>query len=203
MLHANHLIVFDGRTEAARHERLPAKAGTRLDLDHYLEGLLCEPGALPGATALEQARPAGKFTPVHEGWWAAAELGIQRGLGNLHPFGIHRILQPLPHLVFGDVFDVAAHSPDISEEILDACPALPECLVGDRSDNPRAGSESTCNGCIRVDDEYPQQARHRGPVRVPVECQYHGVAYTDLTVADQSVFGCHPSEFLAVERQAD
>ncbi|WP_432420565.1 IS21 family transposase [Nocardia carnea] len=72
LLHANHLVVFDGRTEVARHERLLGKARSRLDLDHYLEGLLRKPGALPGATALEQARAAGKFTPVHEAWWAAA-----------------------------------------------------------------------------------------------------------------------------------
>lgn len=35
----------------------------------YLEGLLRKPGALPGATALEQARFAGKFTPVHDAGW--------------------------------------------------------------------------------------------------------------------------------------
>src|SRR4051812_10537305 len=34
--------------------------------------LVRKPGALPGATALEQARAAGKFTPVHDAWWAAA-----------------------------------------------------------------------------------------------------------------------------------
>lgn len=28
-------------------------------------------GALPGATALEQAKAAEKFTPVHGAWWAA------------------------------------------------------------------------------------------------------------------------------------
>lgn len=33
-----------------------AKDGSRLDLDHYLEGLIRKPGALPGATALQQAR---------------------------------------------------------------------------------------------------------------------------------------------------
>ena len=33
-----------------------------LDLDHYLEILLRKPGALPGATALVQARAAGVFT---------------------------------------------------------------------------------------------------------------------------------------------
>ena len=72
LLHASDLVIYDGRTEVARHERLPGKAGARLDLDHYLEALVRKPGALPGATALEQARAAGKFTPVHDAWWAAA-----------------------------------------------------------------------------------------------------------------------------------
>jgi hypothetical protein len=72
LLHASHLVIYDGRAEAARHERLPGKSGARLDLDHYLEALVRKPGALPGSTALEQARAAGKFTPVHDAWWAAA-----------------------------------------------------------------------------------------------------------------------------------
>ena len=72
LLHASDLVICDGRTEAARHERLPGKSGARLDLDHYLEALVRKPGALPGATALEQARAAGKFTPVHDAWRAAA-----------------------------------------------------------------------------------------------------------------------------------
>ncbi|KAA0015968.1 IS21 family transposase [Antrihabitans cavernicola] len=72
LLHASDLVVYDGRVEVARHERLLAKGGSRLDLDHYLEGLLRKPGALPGATALEQARAAGRFTPVHDAWWSAA-----------------------------------------------------------------------------------------------------------------------------------
>ncbi|MEV0899083.1 hypothetical protein [Actinoplanes sp. NPDC049802] len=70
-LHASHLVVYDDRTEAAWHERLMAKGRTRLDLDHYLEALLRKPGALPGSTALEQARAAGRFTPVHDAWWEA------------------------------------------------------------------------------------------------------------------------------------
>jgi hypothetical protein len=72
LLHASRLVIYDGRTEAARHERLPGRGGARLDLDHYLEALVRKPGALPGATALEQTRAAGKFTPVHDAWWAAA-----------------------------------------------------------------------------------------------------------------------------------
>ena len=64
LLHASHLVVYDGHAEVARHERLPGKSGARLDLDHYLEALVRKPGALPGATALEQARAAGKLTPA-------------------------------------------------------------------------------------------------------------------------------------------
>jgi len=43
-----------------------------LELDHYLEILLGKPGALPGSTALAQARTAGRFTATHEAFWAAA-----------------------------------------------------------------------------------------------------------------------------------
>ncbi|MEU8849802.1 hypothetical protein AB0C70_27065 [Streptomyces sp. NPDC048564] len=47
------------------------QGGSRLELDHYLEGLLRKPGALPRATALEQARAAGEFSPAHDAWWEA------------------------------------------------------------------------------------------------------------------------------------
>ncbi|MDF2709803.1 MAG: family transposase, partial [Nonomuraea muscovyensis] len=72
MLYASHLVVYHKGQEVARHERLIAKGGSRLELDHYLEILLKKPGALPGSTALEQARRSGKFTREHEAWWAAA-----------------------------------------------------------------------------------------------------------------------------------
>lgn len=72
LLHASDLVVYDGRTPVCRHERLMTKGAVKLDLDHYLEVLVRKPGALPGATALEQARAAGRFTPVHDAWWAAA-----------------------------------------------------------------------------------------------------------------------------------
>jgi transposase len=72
VLHASELVVYDRGQQVARHERLTCKAGARLELDHYLEALVRKPGALPGATALEQARAAGTFTPIHDAWWAAA-----------------------------------------------------------------------------------------------------------------------------------
>ncbi|MFI6155152.1 hypothetical protein ACIBCA_20980 [Kitasatospora sp. NPDC051170] len=45
MPHASELVVYDGREEVARHGRLIARGGTRLDLDHYLEALVRKPGA--------------------------------------------------------------------------------------------------------------------------------------------------------------
>ena len=56
----------------ARHERAVGKGTKVLDLDHYLEILPRKPGALPGATALVQARAAKVFTTEHDAFWAAA-----------------------------------------------------------------------------------------------------------------------------------
>jgi transposase len=71
-LRSNELIVLDGRTVIARHERSNSKGVQVLDLDHYLEVLKYKPGALPGATALVQARANGSFSGAHEAFWAAA-----------------------------------------------------------------------------------------------------------------------------------
>ena len=73
MLHASEVVVFDGRSEIARHERSVTKCSQTLVLDHYLEVLLRRPGALSGATALAQARDTGVFTMAHEAFWAAAK----------------------------------------------------------------------------------------------------------------------------------
>ncbi|WP_188278921.1 hypothetical protein [Streptomyces sp. CBMA152] len=70
--HANDLAVYDGGTVVAHHERLGGRFASRLVLDHYLEALPRKPGAFPGSTALEQARAAGLFTPLHDQWWTAA-----------------------------------------------------------------------------------------------------------------------------------
>ncbi len=71
-LRASEVIVFDGRTEIARHPRVVAVHGQSVDLDHYLEVLRIKPGALPGSTVLARARAAGTFTTAHEAFWAAA-----------------------------------------------------------------------------------------------------------------------------------
>jgi len=69
-LRASELLVFDGRAVVARHQRIAAKTGQSVHLDHYLEVLKTKPGALPGSTALARARESGTFTAMHEAFWA-------------------------------------------------------------------------------------------------------------------------------------
>jgi hypothetical protein len=71
-LSASAVLVYDRTTMVARHQRAIGKGAKVLDLDHYLEILHRKPGALPGATALAQARAAKAFTAEHDAFWAAA-----------------------------------------------------------------------------------------------------------------------------------
>jgi len=81
-LRASEVLVFDARTEVARHARSVRKGSTVLLLDHYLEVLARKPGALPGATALAQARAAGTFTCAHDAFWALARKHAGDAGGN-------------------------------------------------------------------------------------------------------------------------
>jgi transposase len=80
-LRANHLIIFDGRREVARHPRLSQRYSYRDELDHYLEILLAKPGALAGSSALATARAEGTFTAAHQAFWDAAMAAHGRAEG--------------------------------------------------------------------------------------------------------------------------
>jgi transposase len=71
-LSATTVAVLDGATVVARHERAAGRFVEVLALDHYLEVLQIKPGALPGATALAQAKASGGFTATHQAYWDAA-----------------------------------------------------------------------------------------------------------------------------------
>jgi hypothetical protein len=71
-LPAMKVEVLDGPRLVAVHERAAGKYAEVLTLDHYLDVLKYKPGALPGATALAQARAAGAFTASHQRYWDAA-----------------------------------------------------------------------------------------------------------------------------------
>jgi len=99
-LSSSTVTVFERNTVIACHERAVGKGVQVLDLDHYLEILLRKPGALPGATALAQARETGVFTAEHEAFWAAA----RRRLGD--PAGTRALIEVLllhRHLQRADV----------------------------------------------------------------------------------------------------
>jgi len=68
-LTATTVEVFDAERLVARHERAAGRYVEVLVLDHYLEVLKTKPGALPGATALAQAKALGAFTPTHQRYW--------------------------------------------------------------------------------------------------------------------------------------
>lgn len=72
LLRAGEVVVFEGGRQVAAHARATVRGSQTLLLDHYLEVLARKPGALPGATALAQARGSGAFTTTHEAWWSAA-----------------------------------------------------------------------------------------------------------------------------------
>jgi transposase len=80
-LSATRIEILDGAQVVAAHERAASKYAQVLTLDHYLEVLKIKPGALPGATALAQAKACGAFTPTHQRYWDAArrERGDQAG----------------------------------------------------------------------------------------------------------------------------
>ena len=81
-LSASAVTVYDRNSVVARHQRAIGKGAKVLDLDHYLEILYRKPGALPGATALVQARAAKKFTAEHDALWAAARKSPWRRRGH-------------------------------------------------------------------------------------------------------------------------
>ncbi len=80
-LGAREVVVLDGARVVAVHVRSLHKGTEDLLLDHYLEVLARKPGALPGATALHQARAVGGFTGVHQRYWDLARRRLGDGAG--------------------------------------------------------------------------------------------------------------------------
>jgi hypothetical protein len=100
-LGASHLEILDGSTVVARHVRSLHKGVETLTLDHYLEILTRKPGALPGATALVQARRAGTFTDAHQRFWDAARRhrGDQAGTRALIEILLHHRRLPTASII--------------------------------------------------------------------------------------------------------
>ncbi len=80
-LSAENVEALDGARVVARHARAVGKGVETLELDHYLETLQVKLGAFAGATALQQARTAGRFSASHDRFYELARrrLGERDG----------------------------------------------------------------------------------------------------------------------------
>jgi hypothetical protein len=110
------VTVFDGPRQVV------ARGGQSLVLDHYLEVLARKPGALPGATALQQARAAGTFTAAHDAFWGMARSTLSDGAGTR---ALVEVLLLQRHLPAGDIeagltAALRLHSPSVDVVALDA-----------------------------------------------------------------------------------
>lgn len=106
--------------------------------------LRAKPGALPGATALQQAKKAGTFTPSHQAYWDAARAAKGDAAGTrwlIEVLLAHRT-QPAAALVAAMDRAVASGALDPQLVILDArrgpAPVAPVVPIGSlaRYDRP-------------------------------------------------------------------
>jgi transposase len=116
-LSASAVTVYDRSSVVARHQRAIGKGAKVLELDHYLEILHRKPGALPGATALAQARAAKAFTATHDAFWAAARKARGDGGGTralVEVLLLHRHLQRADVLAgISAALSVGCTNPDV------------------------------------------------------------------------------------------
>ncbi|MFO1428880.1 MAG: hypothetical protein U1F76_01875 [Candidatus Competibacteraceae bacterium] len=75
------VAIWHGGREVACHARGYRRRQPVLELEHYLEALRHQPGALAGSTPLAQWRAAGRWTAAHDYRWAwrRERQGVQEG----------------------------------------------------------------------------------------------------------------------------
>ncbi|MDD4868059.1 MAG: hypothetical protein PHQ28_13340 [Mycobacterium sp.] len=143
-LSASQVTAYDRNSVVARHQRAIGKGAKVLDLDHHLEILARKPGALPGATALAQARAAKVFTAEHEAFWAAArkargDAGGTRAL--VEVLLLHR------HLQRADVLAGIAAALSVGSSSADVV-ALEARRAADRRGPVSGAYDANQDGCV-------------------------------------------------------
>jgi transposase len=109
--------VADGKV-VARHQRSLHKGTEDLVLDHYLEILVRKPGAMPGSTALAQARASGAFSGVHERFWAEARRRLGDGAGTRALIGVLLLQRRMPAAVVIEAMAAALAIGSIDAEVV-------------------------------------------------------------------------------------
>jgi len=110
-------VIAEGRV-VARHERSLHKGTEDLVLDHYLEILQHKPGALPGSTALAQARASGSFTATHERFWTEARRRLGDGAGTRALIGVVLLQRRLAPEVVSAAMEAALRIGSVDVEVV-------------------------------------------------------------------------------------
>lgn len=117
-LGASDLEVIAAGRVVAHHERSLHKGTEDLVLDHYLEILERKPGALPGSTALAQARASGSFSATHERFWNEARRVKGDGAGTRALIGVLLLQRRLPAEVVIGAMDAALAISNVDPEVV-------------------------------------------------------------------------------------
>jgi transposase len=114
-----HMVeaIADGRV-VARHARSLHKGTEDLVLDHYLEILVRKPGAMPGSTALAQARTSGAFGSTHERFWAEARRRLGDGAGTRALIGVLLLQRRLAAQVVTEAMEAALAIGSVDPEVV-------------------------------------------------------------------------------------
>jgi transposase len=110
-------IIADGGV-VAHHQRSLHKGTEDLVLDHYLEILQRKPGAMPGSTALAQARASGSFTATHERFWTEARRKLGDGAGTRALIGVVLLQRRLAADVVVAAMDAALLIGSVDPEVV-------------------------------------------------------------------------------------
>ncbi len=117
-LTATKVEVLDGSKVIANHVRAIGRYVDVLCLDHYLEVLVRKPGALPGATALAQAKSSGAFTISHQHYWDAARRDQGDGPGTRALVEVLLAHRTLPAHVLAVAMDRAVATNMLNPEVV-------------------------------------------------------------------------------------
>lgn len=117
-LGAQVLEAVDAGKVVARHVRSLHKGTEDLVLDHYLEILVRKPGAMPGSTALAQARAAGAFGPSHERFWGQARRRLGDGAGTRALIGVLLLQRRMPAQVVTEAMDAALAIGSVAPDVV-------------------------------------------------------------------------------------
>ena len=117
-LGAQMIEALEGGRVVARHVRSLHKGSEDLVLDHYLDILVRKPGAMPGSTALAQARACGAFTAAHERFWSQARRRVGDGAGTRALIGVLLLQRRMPAAVVTEAIDAALCIGSVDPEVV-------------------------------------------------------------------------------------